>query len=174
MELLRLCSADHISLRASLSLFWQLKHLCCLDIKGSFVFSTEISSDTCLNTASLDLFEWSFHFHFSYSLQKYFTRRLNAENMKRLSVPFEVEHQTTLSRESASKSSDNTMHLWEVLRNQYKRLFPPHKTSLEYYASLCLCWSLLKNPEVWLHFICTALSCCSFKMLSVPLPKKII
>lgn len=51
------------------------------------------------------------HFHFNYSLQKYFTRRLNAEKVKCLSVPFEVEHQTTLSTESASKFSDKTMHL---------------------------------------------------------------
>lgn len=140
MELLWLCSADHISLGALLSLFWQLKHLCCLDIKGSFVFSTEISSDTCLNTASLDLFEWSFHFHFSYSLQKYFTRRLNAENMKRLSVPFEVEHQTTLSRESASKSSDNTMHLWESSPQPVQETFPsPQNLS----GILCIFMSLL-------------------------------
>lgn len=79
--------------------------------KGSF--SAEVSSGISLNTASFDLFEWSSHFCFSYSLQKYFMRKLNAENMKCLSVPFEVEHQTILSRESAPESSDKTLYLWE-------------------------------------------------------------
>lgn len=147
MESLQLCSTDHKSRVRLLAVHLSgciIKFILAIKAplfplhKGSFLFS-KVSSDTCLNTAS-HLFEWSFHFHFSYSLQKYFTRRLNAENVKRLSVPFETEHQTTLSRESASKSSDKTMHLWESSPKPVQET-PPSPQNLS--GILCIFMSLL-------------------------------
>lgn len=64
--------------------------------------------------------------------------------------------------------------LEKVLQNQYKTFPSPENLS----GILCIFMSLLipfkKNPEVWLHFICTArtVSCCSFKILSAPFKKK--